>query len=123
MSADGAGPVFTLATGPVGSTPATLAALGQPVLHHTDPVFRALYAETVELLRVAFGTDGDPVILQGEAVVGLEAVAASLIAPGDVVLNLVSGIYGRRPVLPRHAPRRRRHGHPAGRGSRGRLTA
>lgn len=95
MSADGAGPVFTLATGPVGSTPATLAALGRPVLHHTDPAFRALYAETVELLRVAFGTDGDPVILQGEAVVGLEAAAASLIAPGDVVLNLVSGIYGR----------------------------
>lgn len=95
MSADGAGPVFTLATGPVGSTPATLAALGRPILHHTDPAFRALYAETVELLRAAFAAAGDPVILHGEAVVGLEAVAASLIAPGDVVLNLVAGIYGR----------------------------
>ncbi len=49
-------PVFTLATGPVGSTPATQAALAQPVLHHTDPAFRALYAETVALLREAFGT-------------------------------------------------------------------
>ena len=29
--------MFTLATGPVGSTPATQAALARPVLHHTDP--------------------------------------------------------------------------------------
>lgn len=96
LTGDGAGPVFTLATGPSGTTtPATLAALAQPVLHHTDPAFRALYARTVELLRAAFGTGQDPVILQGEAVLGLEAAAASAIAPGEVVLNLVSGVFGR----------------------------
>jgi pyridoxamine--pyruvate transaminase len=90
-----AGPVFTLATGPVGSTPATQAALAQPVLHHTDPAFRALYAETVTLLREAFGTSVDPVIFPAEAVVGIEAAAAALIGPDDVVLNVVSGIYGK----------------------------
>jgi pyridoxamine---pyruvate transaminase len=88
-------PVFTLATGPVGSTPATAAALAQPVLHHTDPAFRALYAQTVTLLREAFGTSVDPVIFPGEAVVGIEAVAAAMIGPDDVVLNVVSGLYGR----------------------------
>ena len=95
MSTPAAGPVFTLATGPVGSTPATQAALAQPVLHHTDPAFRALYAETVALLREAFGTSVDPVIFPGEAVVGIEAAAAALIGPDDVVLNVVSGLYGR----------------------------
>jgi pyridoxamine--pyruvate transaminase len=35
-----------------------------------------------------------PVIMQGEPVLGLEAAAASLIAKDDVVLNLVSGVYG-----------------------------
>src|SRR5580698_3095421 len=97
MSAAGAGaePVFTLATGPVGSTSATQAALAQPVLHHTDPAFRELYAQTVALLREAFGTSSDPVIFPGEAVVGIEATAAAMIGPDDVVLNLVSGIYGR----------------------------
>ena len=95
MSTADAGPVFTLATGPVGSTPATQAALAQPVLHHTDPAFRALYAETVALLREAFGTSVDPVIFPGEAVVGIEAAAAALIGPDDVVLNVVSGIYGK----------------------------
>ena len=87
--------MFTLTPGPAGATPATLAALGQPILHHQDPAFRALYGETVELLHRAFGTASRPVIFPGEAVVGLEAAAASLIAPGDVVLNLVSGVFGR----------------------------
>ena len=91
----GSDPAFTLASGPSGATAATLAALGRPILHHLDPAFGALYAETVELLRLAFETAPAPVILQGEAVVGLEAAAASLIGAGDVVLNLVSGMYGR----------------------------
>jgi pyridoxamine--pyruvate transaminase len=91
----GSDPAFTLGTGPAGATPATLAALGRPILHHLDPAFGALYQETVELLQLAFETGVSPVILQGEAVVGLEAAAASLIGAGDVVLNLVSGMYGR----------------------------
>ena len=89
------GPAFNLASGPAGATAATLAALSAPIRHHTDPAFGTLYAETAELLRRAFGTEQTPVILQGEAVVGLEAAAASLIGPPDVVLNLVSGMYGR----------------------------
>ena len=88
-------PAFNLTSGPAGATAATLAALGRPILHHLDPAFGALYQRTVELLRQAFGTRESPVVLQGEAVVGLEAAAASLIGPGDVVLNLVSGMYGR----------------------------
>jgi pyridoxamine--pyruvate transaminase len=88
-------PEFNLTGGPTGATPATLAALARPILHHLDPAFGVFYQETVELLGRAFGTAVAPVILQGEAVVGLEAVAASLIGPDDVVLNLVSGMFGR----------------------------
>jgi pyridoxamine--pyruvate transaminase len=88
-------PVFSQTSGPTGATPDTLAALGRPVLHQTDPAFLELYADTVELLRRAFGTPQAPVILHGEAVLGLEAAAASLISGDDVVLNLVSGVYGK----------------------------
>ncbi|MGD0604103.1 MAG: alanine--glyoxylate aminotransferase family protein [Streptosporangiaceae bacterium] len=91
----GSDPAFTLGTGPAGATAATLAALGRPILNHLDPAFGALYAETVELLQLAFETGLSPVIVPGEAVVGLEAAAAGLIGAGDVVLNLVSGMYGR----------------------------
>ena len=91
----GRDPEFNLTGGPTAATPATLAALARPILHHLDPAFGTFYQETVELLRRAFGTTVAPVILQGEAVLGLEAAAASLIGPGDVVLNLVSGLFGR----------------------------
>ncbi|MGH3302243.1 MAG: pyridoxal-phosphate-dependent aminotransferase family protein [Streptosporangiaceae bacterium] len=90
-----AGPVFNLTAGPAGATSATLAALGQPVLYPYDPDFLDLYADTAELARRAFGSAQTPVILHGEAVLGLEAAAASLIGREDVVLNLVSGVYGK----------------------------
>ncbi len=84
-----------MTAGPTGATPSTLAALGRPILHHYDPEFLRLYADTVELLGRAFATSFTPVILHGEAVLGLEAAAASLITADDVVLNLVSGVFGK----------------------------
>ncbi|MFZ0667910.1 MAG: alanine--glyoxylate aminotransferase family protein [Acidimicrobiales bacterium] len=89
-----AGQAFTLSSGPSGASPETLAALGSPILYHYDPAFLETYAETLELLRRAFVTESKPVILHGEAVLGLEAGIASLIRSDDVVLNLVSGVYG-----------------------------
>jgi pyridoxamine--pyruvate transaminase len=87
-------PVFWLTSGPVDIYPEVREALGRPVLYEHDPVFRARYARVTERLRVALRTTNDPVILQGEPVLGLEAAAASLIARDDVVLNLVSGVFG-----------------------------
>lgn len=88
-------PALTLTTGPVDAYAAVLRGLAQPVLYDYDPAFRAHYAavngKVGQALRCAAST---PVILQGEPVLGLEAAAASLIAPGDVVLNLASGVYG-----------------------------
>lgn len=90
-----AAPDFTLTAGPNAGSRAALAAVGQPVLYPDDPAFRQLYADTVELTRQAFGTEEAPVVLHGEAVLGLEAAAASLIRCDDVVLNLVSGVFGK----------------------------
>ena len=87
-------PIFTLTTGPVDAYPAVLRGLSKPVLYDYDPAFLGFYERVNEKLRAAFRTAHMPVILQGEPVLALEAGAASLIAPGDVVLNLVSGVYG-----------------------------
>jgi pyridoxamine--pyruvate transaminase len=87
-------PIFTLTTGPVDAYPRVLQGLSRPVLYDYDPAFLAFYERTVEKLRTAFRTRHMPVILQGEPVLALEAGAASLIARNDVVLNLVSGVYG-----------------------------
>jgi pyridoxamine--pyruvate transaminase len=67
----------------------------RPGLHHNDPVFIDCFARTVALLQRVFATRHDVVVLQGETVLGMEAVAASLLAPGDQVLTLVSGVFGK----------------------------
>ena len=73
----------------------TLRDASRPVLYHYDPAFIAFFAETSELLQQVFRTNYDVVIMQGEAILGLEAAAAGLISPGDKVLNLVSGVFGK----------------------------
>lgn len=88
-------PRMTLAGGPVQVTDRTLRDQSRPVLYHYDPAFIELYAETEKLLRQVYRTKYDVVILQGEAILGLEAAAASLLSPGDKVLNLVSGVFGK----------------------------
>jgi pyridoxamine--pyruvate transaminase len=87
-------PIFTLTTGPVDAYPEVLRGLSRPVLYDYDPAFLSFYEKVVEKLRAAFRTQHMPVILHGEPVLALEAGAASLIARDDVVLNLVSGVYG-----------------------------
>lgn len=87
-------PQLTLASGPVDVPPATLGAVQRPVLYHYDPAFIALFERVTGLLQQVFQTGHDVVIMQGEAVLALEAAAASLIRPGTKVLNLVSGVFG-----------------------------
>ena len=88
-------PVITLSAGPVDAYPVVLRALSRPVTYDFDPSFQSFYEETVRKTAEALRTALPPVILHGEPVLGLEAVAASLIGADDVVLNLVSGEYGK----------------------------
>ena len=87
-------PDFTLAGGPTTVYPRVLAALGRPVMHHGDPSFLECFRRTEAKVGQVFGTGNEIILLQGEALLGLEAAARSLVRPGMPVLNLVSGIYG-----------------------------
>ena len=84
-----------MASGPVDVTPETLQAMQRPVLYHYDPAFIEIFAATSEKLQQVFMTGYDVVIMQAEAILGLEAAVASLVEPGDKVLNLVSGVFGK----------------------------
>ena len=88
-------PVMTLTSGPVDAYPAVLRGLSRPIAYDFDPAFQQFYEDVVGKARTAMRTKDMPVILHGEPVLGLEAAAASLIAKGDVVLNLASGVYGK----------------------------
>jgi pyridoxamine---pyruvate transaminase len=86
-------PDFTLTAGPTMASARVLAALGQPILFDYDPVFLERFRDTERALAELYRTSGDVVLMQGEAVLGLEAAARALVAPGTRCLNLVSGVY------------------------------
>jgi len=85
---------FTMSGGPIEATDRTLRALSRPVYYHYDPEFKEIFADTTQKLKQVFQTQQDVIIMQGEALLALEAAAASCFQPGDKVLNLVSGVFG-----------------------------
>ncbi len=88
-------PVITLTAGPVGVYPRVLRALSRPIQYDFDPYFQNFYENVSLKLAHALRTPEPALILHAEPAVGLEAAAASLISRNDVVLNLVSGVYGK----------------------------
>lgn len=88
-------PPFVLTAGPVAATPRVLAALGSPIVFDYDPIFLARFRETQAKVAQVFETKNDIVLMQGEAVLGLEAAAVGLVGPGTTCLNLVSGVYAK----------------------------
>lgn len=60
-----------------------------------DVSFVEYYKETCLLISKLLKTNNETFIMDGEGILGLEAACASLTEPGDKVLVLDNGIYGR----------------------------
>ncbi|MFH0916778.1 MAG: alanine--glyoxylate aminotransferase family protein [bacterium] len=86
---------FTLSAGPTTVSAEVMAAMGQPIIYHYDPSFLEAFARTGEKAAKVFGTKEDVILMQGEAVVGLEAAGRACVRPGMKVLNLISGVFGK----------------------------
>ncbi|MDQ3757743.1 MAG: aminotransferase class V-fold PLP-dependent enzyme, partial [Actinomycetota bacterium] len=83
--------------GPGNPYPEVMAAMARPVLGHLDPDFLELLDETCDRLRAVFRTDNAltfPVSGTGSA--GMEAAFVNTVAPGDVVVVGVNGVFGER---------------------------
>ena len=89
-------PDLTLSAGPNDVSADVHAALGSPILYHYDPVFLERFRATEDRIAQIFRTTSHEIILmQGEAVLGLEAAARAVVSPGMACLNLVSGVFGK----------------------------
>jgi pyridoxamine--pyruvate transaminase len=88
-------PDFTLSAGPTMAPQRVLAAQGAPITYHYDPAFLEAFRRTERKVGELYRTNQDILLMQGEAVLGLEAAARSLVKPGTPVLNLVSGVFGK----------------------------
>jgi len=60
-----------------------------------DKAFFDFYKETCEMLSKVTNTENKALILGGEGILGLEAACASLTEPGDKVLIIDNGIFGK----------------------------
>jgi pyridoxamine--pyruvate transaminase len=60
-----------------------------------DPVFQERFRDTERKVAELFRTSKDVVLMQGEAILGIEAAARGVVRPGMKCLNLVSGVYAK----------------------------
>lgn len=88
-------PVFTLSAGPVAAYPRVLRAMSNPIQYDYDAYFQAFYESVARKCSTALRVKDPALILHYEPAAAIEAAAASLIGPDDVVLNLASGVYGK----------------------------
>jgi aspartate aminotransferase-like enzyme len=97
MSADLALPArLLMGSGPSTPDPRVLRAMAAPLVGQFDPAFTALMAETQELLRGAFRTANRHTFpVSGTSRAGMEAAVVSLVEPGERVLVVDNGRFGR----------------------------
>ena len=87
---------LTLSAGPNDVSAGVRAALGSPIMYHYDPAFQERFRETERMVAEIYGSTSHEIILmQGEAILGLEGAARSLVREGTACLNLVSGVFGK----------------------------
>jgi alanine-glyoxylate transaminase/serine-glyoxylate transaminase/serine-pyruvate transaminase len=91
----------TLLMGPGPSlvAPSVLQAMAKPTIGHLDPRFIGIMDEAKAMLRQVFATENELTIpLSGTGSSGMEASFANFTEPGDRVLVLANGVFGKRMV-------------------------
>lgn len=90
-------PTLLMIPGPTPVSSDVLAAGARPILGHGDPVFRAMVGESLALLRDVFGApSAQPLAVGGSGTLAMEIALVNVIEPGDRVLILETGVFGRR---------------------------
>src|SRR6478672_1089347 len=83
--------------GPCNPYPEVVEALTNPMLGHLDPEFLTVLDETCDRLRRVFQTDNALTLpISGTGSAGMEAAFVNVVAPGDVVVVGVNGVFGAR---------------------------
>ncbi len=74
-------------------------ALSEPVVGHMDPQFLAIVDHIQSMLRQVFGTSNRLTLpVSGTGSAGMETAIVNFVEPGDTVIVVVAGVFGRRIV-------------------------
>ncbi len=82
--------------GPTEIPPEVQAALAEPIIHHRTEAFSALFRETRLALQQVFQTQSDVLVLAATGTGGMEAAVCNFFSPGDTVIAINSGKFGKR---------------------------
>lgn len=85
---------FIMTAGPVELSDKVRSALADPLQFDYSPQYMELFRDTEEKFKTFLKTRNDIVMMQGEALLGLEAISLCGLDEGDVVINVESGHYG-----------------------------
>jgi aspartate aminotransferase-like enzyme len=70
--------------------------MAKPIIHHRTPQFSQILTETQNLLKELYGTKEPVILLAGSGTLGMEAVVANLLKPGEKALVVRGGKFGER---------------------------
>jgi len=87
---------YLLTPGPTPVPERVLLASAQPVIHHRTPEAGRILSEVVEGLKYVFQTKNDIFIFAASGTGAMEACVVNLLSPGDKVLVVNAGAFGRR---------------------------
>ncbi|WP_298629522.1 aminotransferase class V-fold PLP-dependent enzyme [uncultured Thermus sp.] len=87
---------WLLTPGPVRLHPKALEALARPQLHHRTEPAREVFLKARDLLKKAFQTQGEVLVLTGSGTLAMEALVHNLFSPGERVLVPVYGKFSER---------------------------
>ena len=87
--------MLLMTPGPVAVDERIIEAMNRPAIAHYHPEYFDVFNKTMEMLKSVFGTSGDVIILPGSGRVGMEASIVSIADPGDRILCIVTGTFGR----------------------------
>lgn len=92
-------PRLLLGPGPSPVPYAVRRALAEPVVGHMDPQFLTIVDHIQGMLREVFGTTNRLTLpVSGTGSAGMETAIVNFVEPGDTVIVVVAGVFGRRIV-------------------------
>jgi aspartate aminotransferase-like enzyme len=76
--------------------PEVLLEMAKPIIHHRTPQFSQILGETLAMLSDLYRTKHPVLIIAGTGTLGMEAVVANWIEPGEKALVIRGGKFGER---------------------------
>ncbi len=90
-------PTLLMGPGPSSVHPEVYEALARPTIGHLDPYFISIMDAIKSQLKVVMGTRNRLTMpMSGTGSAGMETAFVNLIEPGDRVLILINGVFGKR---------------------------